>query len=120
MSHFTFRLLFITIFLTRLSALLSPGDPGRSFHPGSFCEAELLEHPCCRLLLFAANPPHSSFPVVPRFPPGWPVQGARPCICPRKVIPAVVSCWARSGPQAGLEQDRCLWPGGVGTYTRNR
>lgn len=120
-SHFKFTLLFHCPYFSLSSpSSLSPGNPGRSFRPRSFCEAELLEHSRRRLLRSAAHPPHTPLPVISRFPPGRPVQGTRSCVCPRKVIPAVVPCWARSGPQAGLEQDGCLWPGGVGTHTCNR
>lgn len=97
----------------------SLGGAGGSFSPRSLCEAQLFEQPCCRLSLYAADPPYTSYPTVARLSTGRFVQGARPCVRGRKVVPAVVSCWAWIGPQAGLEQDRCLWPGGLGAHICN-
>lgn len=105
--------------LTLLSILLSPGGSGGSFHPRSFCETQLPEHPRCRLPLPAANPPHTSVSVIPRLPPGRLVEGSRPSFCTREAVPAVVSGRARSGSQAGLEQDGCLRAGGPRPHLRN-
>lgn len=119
LSHFLFTFLPSLLFTTLLFASFSPGGAGGSFNPGSFCEVELSEHPRCRLPLSAANPPHASLPIVPRLPAGWFVQGVRPCLCPGEVVPALVSCWTWPGPQAGLEQDRYLWPAGLGSHSCN-
>lgn len=109
----------VTISHSAVFILLSAGGAGRSFNPGGLREAELLEHPCCGLPVSAADPPHPSFPVLPRLAAGWSVQGARPLVRPGALIPAVVSRRARSGSPAGLEQDRRLWPGGLGPHLRN-
>lgn len=112
-------LLFSVTFKSPFPSCSSLGGAGGSFSPRSLCEAELFEQPCCRLSLHATDPPHASIPTVTCLPTGGVVQGARACIGGRKVIPAVVSRWAWSSPQAGLEQDRCLWPGGLGAHICN-
>lgn len=114
--HFSFMLSPSPVFLTLLLCLFSLGGAGRRFDARSFCEAELLEHSCCWLPLSPANPPHSSLPIIPCLPAGRSVQGSCPRLCPREVVPAVVSCRAWSGPQARLEQDGCLWSGGLGSH----
>lgn len=121
-SHFLKKiqlLIFPVTFYSQFPSSSSLGGAGGSFSPRSLCEAELFEQPCCRLSLHATDPPHTSYPAVARLPTGGFVQGAHPCVRGRKVVPAVVSSWAWTGPQAGLEQNRCLWPGGLGAYICN-